>query len=277
MKRLLTISLLACFSSGYGQYYFNDLISIQMGNEQYRMLRAQRIRQISATSFEADNTVTDGFKLEEEISLDGKRIQLRTAIASGHTSVTDRFYELSKIRRTQTYSNGIGNKTAYTYTPNGLIQSIAITTTDSAMKSTDIELHEWNYDDKGLPVSMWLIKNRTDSTLIELKKDEKGLVIEEDWKKNKRTKETYYYYYDAANHLTDIVRYNARLKKLIPDFQYEYDSTGKVTQMIQISMGSASYFIWKYQYNENGLKAQESGYDKEKKLAGKIVYTYTKQ
>lgn len=277
MKRLLTLSLLACFGSGYGQYYFNDLVSIQMGNEQYRLLRTQRIKQITATSYEADNTITEGFKLEEDISLDGKKIQLRTAIASGHTSVTDRFYELSKIRRTQTYSDGIGNKTVYAYTPKGQIQTIAITTTDTAMKTTVLESHEWNYDDKGLPVSMWLIKNKTDSTLIELKKDEKGLVIEEDWKKNNRTRETYYYYYDAANHLTDIVRYNARLKKLIPDFQYEYDNTGKVTQMIQISMGSASYFIWKYQYNENGLKSQEAGYDKQKNLAGKIVYTYTKQ
>jgi hypothetical protein len=276
MKRLLTLSLLACFGSGYGQYYFNDLLSIQMGNEQYRLLRTQRIRQISATSYEADNTITDGFKLEEDISMDGKKIQLRTAIASGHTSVTDRFYELGKIRRTQTYSYGISNKTVYTYTPGGQVQTIAITTTDTAMKSTVLETHAWNYDNKGEPVSMWLIKNKNDSTLIELKKDEKGLVIEEDWKKNNRIRETYYYYYDAANHLTDIVRYNARLKKLIPDFQYEYDSSGKVTQMIQISMGSASYFIWKYQYNENGLKSQESGYDKDKKLAGRIVYTYTK-
>ncbi len=277
MKTLLTLAFLACTGSGFGQYYFNDLVSVQMGNEQYRLFRSRKIKQVTATSYEADNSITQGFLLEEDISLDGKRIQLRTAIASGHTSVTNRFYESGKIRRTQTYSNGIGNKTDYTYTDKGQIQKISLTTTDTAMKNTVTEVHEWSYDDKGLPVSMLLVKNKVDTTLVEMIKDEHGWVIEEHWKKKNRTQEIYYYYYDTAGHLTDIVRYNARLKKLIPDFQYVYDSTGKVIQMTQISMGSASYFVWKYEYNEKGLKQQEAGYDKERKLAGKIVYTYEQQ
>ena len=86
--------------------------------------------------------------------------------------------------------------------------------------------------------------------------------------------ETYYYYYDSKNRLSDIVRYNARLKKLIPDYLYEYDDKGRTTQATQVSMSSASYLIWKYSYNEKGLKIKEEGYDKAKNLVGRIVYTY---
>ena len=109
---------------------------------------------------------------------------------------------------------------------------------------------------------------------VELVKDEQGLIVEEHWKKKNRTIETYYYYYDANKQLTDIVRYNAKLKKLLPDFQYEYDANGRVSQMIQVSMGSSSYFTWKYTYNEKGLKQKEVGYDKEKKMIGRIEYMY---
>ena len=46
--------------------------------------------------------------------------------------------------------------------------------------------------------------------------------------------------------------------------------------MTQISLGSASYFVWKYTYDEKGLKLSETAYDKEKKIAGRIEYTYEK-
>ncbi|MEK7198766.1 MAG: hypothetical protein AAB212_02445, partial [Bacteroidota bacterium] len=171
-------------------------------------------------------------------------------------------------------SNGIETKTAYSYTEKGQINQLLFTTTDTALKSSSTELHEWNNTESGQPLSMLKIKNRTDTLFIVLVTDEKGLVAEEHWKRKNRDIETYYYYYDTKNQLTDIVRYNAGLKKLIPDFQYEFDTTGRVRQMIQVSMGSASYLIWKYTYNEKGLKIKETCFDKEKKLVGRIEYTY---
>jgi antitoxin component YwqK of YwqJK toxin-antitoxin module len=274
MRSFLTFISCLFLLNANSQYYFNDIISTQTGNDQFKQLRGGRVKKIKATSFEADNSLTEGFLLEEEISMDGKKATLNTTTSAGKTSATSRFYESQKLKRTQSYSNGIENRAEYTYDPRGQIQKVLLTTTDTAMKYVSIEAHEWHYDESGKPVSMLRIKNTVDTTLVELVKDEKGLVIEENWKKKGRRLETYYYYYDTANHLTDIVRYNTRLKKLIPDFQYEYDTKGRVSQMTQISLGSGNYFVWKYTYNDKGLKQSESGFDKDKKLVGRMEYTY---
>jgi len=271
---MLTIVCFFAVTGSYSQYYFNDIVSTQLSNDQYKLLRANKIKKIKATGFEADNTPTDGFLLEEDISLDGKRIILSTTTSTGSSSVINHFYELNRLKRTQTGSKNIDNKTDYTYTDKGQLQKIVLTTTDTAMKSTLTEVHEWNYNEAGQPVSMLKIKNKTDTMFIELVKDEQGSVVEEHWKKKNRTVETYYYYYDANKQLTDIVRYNAKLKKLLPDFQYEYDASGRVSQMTQVSMTSANYFIWKYTYNDKGLKQKETGFDKERKMVGSIQYSY---
>lgn len=274
MRSLLAFLCVFIFSGSYSQYYFNDMVSTQASNDQYKLLRANKIRKIKATSYEVDNTPTDGFSLEEEISMDGKRIILSTSTSSGRSSVTNRFYELSKLKRTQSVYNGIDSKTEYTYNEKGLIQKIILTTTDTAMKSTLTEVHEWTYNETGQPQSMLKIKNRTDTTVIEFIKDEQGSIVEERWKRKNRVVETYYYYYDTNKQLTDIVRYNTRLKKLLPDFQYEYDANGRINKMTQLSMSTNSYFIWQYVYNEKGLKLKEVGFDKDRRMIGRIEYTY---
>lgn len=274
MRILLILFFFILFTNGYSQYYFNDIVSTQVSNEQYKLLRANKVKKIKATSYEADNSVTEGFLLEEEISTDGKRITLTTALLGGKVSVTNRIYELSKLKRTQSSAYRVDNKTDYTYNEKGQVQKILFTTADTAINTVSTEAHEWVYNEIGQPVSMLKIKNKTDTTLIELVRDEQGQVVEEHWKKKNRNMETYYYYYDANNRLTDIVRYNARLKKLLPDYLYEYDEKGRVSQMTQISMSSANYIVWRYAYTDKGLKQKEAGFDKEKKLVGRIEYMY---
>jgi YD repeat-containing protein len=276
MKIILVF--IACFAAldGYSQYFFNDIVSTQTSNDQYKLLRSGRIKKLTGTSYEPDNTVSEGFLLEEDISMDGKRITVNTGISGGKPGTTTYTYELSKLRRSRSYSNGIENRTEYIYNDKGRIQQISLITTDTAMKYTSTEVHEWTYTAAGEPASMLRIKDKTDSTQVVFVRDEKGLIAEEHWKKKGRDIETYYYYYDDAGRLTDIVRYNTRLRKLVPDFQYEYDVHNRIIRMTQISLGSASYFVWKYTYDERGLKLSETAYDKEKKIAGRIEYTYEK-
>ena len=85
------------------------------------------------------------------------------------------------------------------------------------------------------------IKNKTDTIQVECLLDEKKLVAEERWKKKNKGIETYYYYYNDQQKLTDIVRFNARMKKFLPDYLYEYDTNGRISQLTQVSMSSASY------------------------------------
>jgi hypothetical protein len=44
--------------------------------------------------------------------------------------------------------------------------------------------------------------------------------------------------------------------------------------MTQTQRGRANYLIWKYNYNENGMKNKEVVYNKQKEFLGKIEYTY---
>jgi hypothetical protein len=276
MRFLLILVCCFLFVNGYSQYYFNDIISTQLSNDQYKLLRTHKIKKIKAVSYEADNSLTEGFFIEEEISIDGKRITLNALTAGDRVSVTDRTYESGKLKRTQAKGSAVETKTEYTYNEKGQVQKIQFTTLDTAtaVKMVSTEDHEWVYNEAGQPVSMLKIKNKADTTVIELIKDEQGLIAEERWKKKNRKLETYYYYYDAKNRLTDIVRYNARLKKLLPDYLYEYDDKGRVNQMTQVSVNSSSYIAWLYTYTEKGLKQTETGYDREKRLVGRIEYGY---
>ena len=121
---------------------------------------------------------------------------------------------------------------------------------------------------------MLLIKNGTDTTVIEFIKDENSLIAEEHWKKNGTVTEKYFYYYSEQGLLSDIVRFNSKAQRLLPDFLFEYDNTGTLTQFIQIPEGSDNYLIWKYIYSTNGLKQKEVCFNKQKQPVGRIEYKY---
>jgi len=276
MKAVYTITLI-CFSGiASAQYYFNDIISIRQGNEQYKVWRAQKIATIKTVSYEPDNSVTEGFSVIQEISRDGKKVTI-TTLTNDRTSVTVNSYDLGVLKRTQSNNKNISNKTDYTYDAQGRISKVNLSTIDTFMNSTISEVHEWTYDEYGAPASMLKIKNQHDTVTVQFIKDEKGNISEERWRKNGRTIESYYYYYNTNRQLTDIVRYNSKLKKLLPDFVYEYNAANQPTQMTQFSLGSNNYFVWKYKYNDKGLRTEEICSDKSKLQVGRIEYQYTAQ
>jgi YD repeat-containing protein len=261
------------FSIANGQYYYNDILATQQSQQQYQLLRTNKVKKMVATSFEEDHTATEGFKLEQELTTDGKKLITRTANISGKTSEVTSFFELGKLKKTQSYSNGIENKMEFAYDEKGIIKLFTLTTIDTSMNYQSIETREWQINAAGQYTSILKIKNKTDSSSASLVYDELGNLVEEHWKKKNREIETYYYYYNAAKQLTDIVRYNTRLKKLIPDYQYEYNEKGKPIQMTQLA-ASGKYFVWKYGYNEKGLKISETCTDNKKAIVGTIEYKY---
>ncbi|RYD70888.1 MAG: lipoyl(octanoyl) transferase LipB [Sphingobacteriales bacterium] len=115
------------------------------------------------------------------------------------------------------------------------------------------------------------MKNTTDSTFVSFKYDESGNVGEEIWKRGSRITETYYYYYNDKQKITDIVRFNKKAKRMLPDFIIEYDEKGRVAQMTQSQSGSANYLVWRYQYNPQGLKDKDATYYKINR-GGDITY-----
>lgn len=273
MKLLLTSLAFLFISSALGQYYFNDLLATAQSQAQYQLLRANKVKKITAISFEEDGSANEKFLLEQELTMDGKKLSTKSGIQSGKTSTVTSFFELSKLKRTLSNSNGIDNKMEYFYDNTGKLIKLSLTSGDTAVKYSTQENRDWVYGANGLPASIVKVKNKIDSSVAKIVIDEEGNVAEEQWSRKNTPLETYYYYYDQQHRLTDIVRYNQKLKKLVPDYVFEYDTKGKLAQMTQLS-GSGQYFTWQYEYNEKGLKWKETCRDNERKLVGKIEYKY---
>ena len=272
--RLQLICYLFLALNSNAQYYFNDIISIKQGNDQYRLLRAQKIASVKAVSYEPDNSITEGFAVTQEMSRDGKKVTITTT-TNNQTGTTVNTYDMGILKRTKSNNKNISNKTDYSYDAQGRISKVHLSTVDTFMNSTISEIHEWSYDEYGAPATMLRIKNSVDTTVVQFVKDDQQNIGEEIWRKNGRIVERYYYYYNNNKQLTDIVRYNSKAKKLMPDFVYEYNASNQLSQMTQFSLGSNNYFVWKYKYNDKGLKTEEVCSDKSKLQIGRIEYQYT--
>lgn len=275
MKYLFTIIVGFLFSfSTSAQYYYNDIVANKISNNQQKLLKQNRIRSIKAVSKEADNNIVEGFSVEQKINSSASEIVTTSKSSLGKASVLTASYENGKIVKTNDESDGVFTTNDYTYTEAGLLQSIVSLTIDTAMNSSTTESHSWYYNSNGVPSKMIKVKNNIDTTIVEFVLDEKGFVAEEHWKRKGKNAESYYYYFNDAGLITDIVRYNSRAKKMLPDFMYEYDATGKMKQMIQVLAGGSNYNTWKYSYNENGFKQKEICFDKQKQMIGSIEYAY---
>ena len=276
MKHLIVISLIVCLqNTAKAQYYFNDIITTKQSNNQHELLKKNDIKKVQVFFKDADNVVDENFKVIQNINNSGSIIVTQTATANSNSTLTST-YTNDRISNTQELLNGIKTNLQYTYNNDGLLQSIASETNDTTMHTASSEMHVWQYSDKQLPILMFKILNNTDTTLVQFIVDEKGLIVEENWMKNKKNIETYYYYYNQANQLTDIVRYQIKAKKMLPDYMFEYNNQGLLQQMIQVFAGTNNYNTWKYFYNDNSLKTTEYCYDKQKKLMGVIEYNYIK-
>jgi len=258
-----------------GQYYYSDILANKQTNQQFTLLKKNKIKEVSAVSFESNNLPSQDFSLVQYIQKDYSSILTRTQSASLKSALIAT-YENDKLIKTADSSSGAINITTYEYDEKGNITIVASTSNDEDGSFSVSEKHIWTYNSKSEPVQMLKIKNGVDTMMVSLILDSTGKVIEEQWKKNNRNSEVYYYYYDAANRVTDIVRYNRKAKALLPDFLFEYDERGLIRQMVQVQNGTTGHLTWKYQYGSNGLKTKEYCYNKNKQLLGRFEYRYTK-
>ncbi len=258
-------------NSVFSQYYYNDIMALQQSQKQYTALVSAHIKHVAATSFEGSQPV-DNFKLEQTISPDNKTISITSSDPSAGNLLTLNTYSNGKLVQTKDTSTNIISVTQYSYNADGNISTITTQSDDAFMNSHSVEIHQWKYNNN-LPESMIRIKDKTDTTYVTFTYDA-GNVAQETWKRKGKTVETYYYYYNTKAQLTDIVRFNIRVRKMLPDFLYEYNDAGNVAQMMQVPNGSSDYMIWKYSYNTNGLKERELLYNKQQQLIGRVEYKY---
>jgi hypothetical protein len=274
IKPVLTaVVLFSVACSAKAQYYYKDILSNRQLIAEMAQLKEQKVKTISLKSFEDDGSSSDGFFCEKKINRNYTTVETLTkSYVTGASVFTSNFNTNGLLLQTVDSSEISSSTSVYSYTGNDKIKSIVsiVRSGDDDFRNEIREEHIYDYDNKGLLIKMVRVKNLTDSTIFIFSRDDNNNIAIE---KNTKTGDTYYYYYDSKNRITDVVRMNKFNQKMLPDYIFEYDNAGLITQMTTTEEGGSYYFIWKYTY-ENGLRTREKCFSKERRLMGTIEYEY---
>ena len=272
---ILAIATLACFTV-QAQYYYNDIISTGESNRQMKTFLANKVKTVSAKGVNPGGMQATDFTELREVKENGMVLKVTTRNNSNTTIYYNRFDNQGRLISISDSSTGIQSITTYQYDATGKILLVINSIKDTANDFNQIETHQWIYNIAGIPEKMWRIINQTDSLEIRFAPDENGNIVDERTYKKRLETAVVYYYYDEKNRLSDIVRFNKKLNRLIPDIMFEYDDSDRVVQKITTTSSlNLNYLIWRYLFNEKGLKTKEALFNKDKELTGKIEYNYT--
>lgn len=282
MKILLLPATLFFSFTLRAQYYYSDIIGTGETNRQLQSYIANKVRMVTATGYTPQGSKATDFAEVQEIMENGKVLKVSKNSNLTYSSFYQRFDEQNRLISITDTSQGIRNITTYEYDTGGRVINIQNSVNDPVTEINQVEVHRWIYNKDGKVEKMWRTINGADSLEIRFIPDENGNPGEERTFRNGYETEMLYYYFDERNRITDIVRYNKRVKKLLPDAIISYDDAGRIIQRITSTSGDnlrsttwVGYIIWRYIYNEQGLKTKEALFDNEQKLAGKIEYSYT--
>lgn len=268
---ILLLSFLASTIILRAQYYYSDILSTQLANSNYLTLKQNKVKKVVTKN----NVEEDIILITQTFSTNWNSLITESQLSIGQTNSSTSTYINNLIVRKTEEGKNVNSEIVYNYAVDGKLLSIQSSSIDTSINKGFNETHSFNYDENGILNSMFKIKNNLDTTFIEFRKDEKGNVIEEIWNSKKNNFATYYYYYNEKNLLTDIVKFNLKANRMLPEFLFENNNSDKLISMTQIPYGSSNYFIWKYYYNEKGLKTSETCANKNSVLLGKMEYNYS--
>ena len=256
------------------QFYYNDLIQQQQHLNRHQQYREQKVLRIIATSKASDDMqdVTP-LTVEQQYNNSYSQLKTQTSAISGRSSIANYYNGQGQLYKTVDSSDNAVTTYEYQYQGNNLA-NITSSSVPLGEKTRTVEVHHWSYDSLGKPMQMLRIRNGSDSSFIRLSYDNSGNVSEEQVFKNGVAGEKVFYYYDEQHRITDIVRYQDKLGKLMPDFTFDFNPQGQLSQMMVVQNGGTNYQTWRYSYNNRGLLTAEACYDRQKKLVGKVEYTY---
>lgn len=276
MKKLPFLLLLLFFLDSNSQYYYKDMVSAADITRLMKTYKANNITKVTARGITPEGAATSDFIEVGEIYANGTSLKITTTNNKMISTLRYTFNDLGFLISSVDSTVNVKSVSTYTYDPNGKIISIsnAATDADSSGDFSQTELHQYIYKDGKLD-KMWRVINKKDSLEVRFVTDEHGNVIEERNFRRGVLSDPIYYYYDDKNRLTDIVRFNYKANRLLPDYLFEYDENDRVIQKITTTSGkNLGYLTWRYLFNENGLKTKEALFNKDKQLQGRIDYSY---
>ena len=277
MKLIYSTLLLFFFKSLNAQYYYKDIISTNETNRQFQNLMENNVLTVTATGYDTKGIKDPDYSEVQQLIREMNALKTITNNSlSAPGTLLQVFDNNNRLIRVSDSAADLVSITSYRYDNAGRIIEIKNITIDSAKTIDENEVHKWIYDESGKSLKMLRILNNIDTLEYRFTLDEKGNVMDESSYKNGNTGEMTYYYYDENYRLSDIVRYRKKLNKLLPDYLFEYNERNQVIQKITtLSNLNLGYLIWRYAFNEKGLKTKEALFNKEKIMTGKIEYNYT--
>ena len=276
MKNILLVITLLISSVSFGQYYYNDIADAHTLGERFKNYITQKVKTITATGYDDRGSRSTDFNEWQEVDAPNKILKISTRNGQLVKRQNYQFDDQSRLQVIVDSAKDIRSDTRYSYDANGNIISIITTTKDSLNDFTQSIAHYYQYNTTGKPVKLWRVINGADSAEYRFSTDEKGNVTDEQLFRRGVAMDLIYYYYNDQNKVSDIVRYDKKTKKLLPTVMFEYDEAGRLIQKMSVlSTNRPDYIIWRYIFNEKGLKTREALFNKQKELTGRIEFAYT--
>jgi hypothetical protein len=275
MKFLLLSILVAAVSTVSAQYYYKDITGSRETTDMMKIYLANKVSRVQVNSYDAQNTKSDDIFVEQAFSPKDMLLKTVTRTDSSDESVLLSYINgEGQVIKTVDSTDAVKSVTNYRYNNSGFLEAVTSLTADTSKTIAEKEEHLWFYKD-GKPTRMLRIKNDIDTMYVDFKLDENGNVSEEQGMRKGVKNDPVYYYYDSKGRMTDIVRYNNKAKRLLPEYMFEYSPANHVIQRITVPANGSKYLIWRYQYDNRGLKIKEAIYDRYKDLNGKVEYIYS--
>jgi antitoxin component YwqK of YwqJK toxin-antitoxin module len=274
MKKLPFLFLLLFYFAASSQYYYKDIVAAADITRLMKTYTANNVKKITAKGITPEGSPSSEFSEVGEVN--ETTLKVTTNNNKAISTLKFNFNDRGQLINSVDSAINVKSTSTYNYDANGKIMSISNSATDadSSGDFSQTEIHQYIYKDGKLD-KMWRIINKTDSLEVRFVTDEHGNVIEERNFRRGVLADPVYYYYDDRNRLTDIVRFNYKANRLLPDYLFEYDDNDRVIQKITTTSGNnLGYLTWRYLFDEKGLKTKEALFNKDKQLQGRIDYSY---
>lgn len=276
MRYLPGILLLLISFVSKAQFYYDNIIDAEELMYKMELYKKNKVNKIAATGYDERGVKNTSYNEWQEINNNATQLSLTRREDLSFTREQYFFDSDFRLLKIVSQANGINTTSEYFYNSNNLISEIKTTSTDSLQEFSSTESLLWFYNTDTILQKMIRISNNKDSATYNFI-TENGRITEEQYMRLNTVVESVYYYYDDDGNITDIVRYNKKLKKLLPDVMMEYNDQGDIIQKITVlsTQNVPDYLTWRFAFNELGLKTREALYDKNEKLKGRIDYHYT--
>jgi YD repeat-containing protein len=273
---ITTLGLLALCFTGFSQYYYKGIMATRQGNELNRLMKKAKVQTVVVKNYNFDDTEIESFLCNQYAENNCKYVVTVTGSPFVNEYHLHSWYNNNaQVTKSVDSTEDTNIVNQYEYDAAGRLKTLTINSYEVRTRDKLMEQHQFFYNAKGAPEKLYVIKNSNDTISVQFKCDTAGNVLEEVSFKKGKEKERYYYYYDAKHRLTDIVKFNQLVNRLLPETILEYNEQDQIVKRTYFTPGTSQYQHWFFKYNAQGLKTEEQCYLKGNLFRGKLVYNYT--